>query len=177
MGRPKAGVELAGHPLIAYPVTAAVEAGLEPFVVAKHGSALPDLACPVTYEPDEPVHPLTGILAALDAAGGPDVLVLGCDMPFLSAGLLRALAGHVAPAAAELDGRLEPLLAVYGRRDKPPLARMLEERLPLRKALDALEPERLDEEWLARFGDPARLAFSVNRPEDLARAARWMAGS
>jgi molybdopterin-guanine dinucleotide biosynthesis protein A len=38
MGEPKAGIELAGRPLISYPIAAARIAGLEPLVVAKAAS-------------------------------------------------------------------------------------------------------------------------------------------
>jgi molybdopterin-guanine dinucleotide biosynthesis protein A len=47
MGRPKALVPLGGKPLLAWPVEAAREAGLEVVVVAKAGSELPALEVPV----------------------------------------------------------------------------------------------------------------------------------
>ena len=49
------------------------EARLEAVVVAKPETDLPPLDVPVWEEPEEPSHPLTGIVAALEqarAAGG-----------------------------------------------------------------------------------------------------------
>ena len=84
MGAPKASVELAGEPLIERPLRAMREARLEAVVVAKPGTDLPPLDVPVWEEPEEPSHPLTGIVAALEQGGRP-LVVCGCDLPFVSA--------------------------------------------------------------------------------------------
>ena len=110
MGSPKAVVPLGGRPLIAWPLAAAAEAGLEAVVVAKPGSALPPLDVPVWDEPEAPSHPLTGLVAALERAGGP-VVALACDMPFVSPGLIARLAaarGVAAPAGEAFPARYEP---------------------------------------------------------------------
>jgi hypothetical protein len=44
----------------------------------------------------------------------------------------------------------------------------------LRGALGELSPLVVGERELARFGDPARLCFSVNSPEQLALAESWL---
>ena len=72
MGGAKPGTPLAGRPLIAYPLTA-LRAVLAPVaVVAKSDSVLPVLGAGVELwrEPDEPRHPLAGILEALRRADG-----------------------------------------------------------------------------------------------------------
>ena len=110
MGSPKASVRLGGRPLIAWPLAAAAAAGLEAVVVAKPGSALPPLEVPVWDEPEAPSHPLTGLVAALERAGGP-VVALACDMPFVSPGLIARLAaarGVAAPAGEAFPARYEP---------------------------------------------------------------------
>lgn len=170
LGGEKATADLAGRPLIAYPLDAARGADLDPIVIAKEGSSLPDLDCEVVREPDEPVHPLLGILTAIESTAGP-VLVLGCDMPFVTASLLGWLAAWKPAAVAEVDGRLEPLLAVYGPADSVPLAAALDERAPLREAVERLRPERVGEGELQRFGDPRTLVRSVNTEADLAEVA------
>lgn len=169
LGGKKPTAELAGRPLITYPLAAAGAAGLNPFVVAKGDTVLPELECEVTLEPDLPVHPLRGILTAIELCEGP-VLALGCDMPFVTAPLLSWLAQSEPPAVAEVDGRLEPLLAVYGPAAAPTLAAALEREDPLREALERLAPQRLGEAQLGRFGDPSMLVRSVNTHADLQEA-------
>ncbi len=171
MGTPKPLVELAGQPLISYPLAAVGEAGLEPIVVAKPDSPLPPLDCRIVLEPAEPNHPLCGIVAALEAADGP-VVALGCDMPLVAPALIESLAGIEAAAAVpELAGRLQPLLARYEPRAEPSLRAALERGDSTTAAVAALHPRVLSPADLTRFGDPDTIAFNVNTPEDVERAA------
>jgi molybdenum cofactor guanylyltransferase len=171
MGRAKATLELAGRPLICYPLAALIEARLETVVVAKRGSELPDLPVPLVLEPDEPAHPLCGIVAALRYADGRSVLACGCDMPFVSSALVERIAStDGALVLPSMGGRLHPLLARYGPALLDPLERALEERRPLQETAAQLGPVILDERRLAAYGDPERLLFNVNTPPDLARA-------
>jgi molybdopterin-guanine dinucleotide biosynthesis protein A len=181
MGAPKATAELDGRPLISYPLQAAREAGLDAVVLAKRTSELPPLCERVVCEPERPHHPLCGIVTALEYTGGP-VLAVGCDMPFLSAGLLAWLArgGEEADDAAarvtRVDARLQPLPAVYLPAALPVLEASLVEERSLRATLELLEPRVVDEDALCEFGDPARLCFSVNDARDMELATRWMEG-
>jgi molybdopterin-guanine dinucleotide biosynthesis protein A len=154
MGRAKATVPLGGRPLIAFPVAAAREAGLEPVVVAKAGSELPPLDVPVWEEPGEPSHPLSGLICALERAGGP-VVALACDMPFVSAALIARLAAAegATTAGQPFPGRYEPA-------DLPALRQALERQAAVKHAL---APAVID-------ADPGELD-GVNTPEELAAAS------
>jgi molybdopterin-guanine dinucleotide biosynthesis protein A len=175
MGTAKATLELGGRPLLEYPLAAVQGAGLEPVVVAKPDSRLPPLAVPRWEEPAEPVHPLTGIIAALRAAGDRPVLAVACDMPFVTAELIADLAAHVAPLVVpEADGRLHPLLARWHPSLLPSLCDALDREAPLRVVAADLDAQRLGTPELRRFGDPARLLFNVNAPGDLERAAAML---
>jgi molybdopterin-guanine dinucleotide biosynthesis protein A len=193
MGTPKASVSLCGRPLISYPLRAARQAGLEAVVVAKHASGLPRLRERVVCEPDHPRHPLCGILAALRELDTP-VIAVGCDMPFVSAGLLARLArvraagddgeqldeleaGRTCDARAaviELNGRLQPLPARYLPAHAPQLERALAAGCSLRATLEALAPTVIDGGSLSDLGFPERLCFSVNDERDLQTAHAWM---
>jgi molybdopterin-guanine dinucleotide biosynthesis protein A len=175
MGRPKAGIELAGKPLIAHPIDAARAVGLEPWVIAKPGSELPALDCRVLEEPEQPIHPLTGIVTALRATAPWPVLALGADMPFVEDKLMAWLASQTATAVAEVDGRLQPLLARYDAAVVDQLQRALEQGAAARDAVRELEPLIVGEEDLRRFGDPRTLCFNVNTPGDLREAERIIA--
>jgi molybdenum cofactor guanylyltransferase len=190
MGTTKAWVDLCGRPLISYPLAAARAAGLDAVVVAKRASRLPPLRERVVHEPDSPRHPLCGIVAALRHAGAP-VIAVGCDMPFVSAGMLTWLAsaggetalgpaGETASsrlakaAVSEVEGRLQPFPALYPPADLPKLERALERECSLQTALQTLAPRVIAEDELAALGEPRRLCFSVNAPRDLQTARRWM---
>jgi len=117
IGGDKAMVQLAGRPLISYPIAAAQAAGLPTIVVAKPGTTLPPLDVPILLEPEQPTHPLLGIVTALQTL--PAVIALPCDMPLLHGADLVALAEMEHDVATLWPG--EPLPALYR---KPLLAQL-----------------------------------------------------
>lgn len=176
IGGAKATTELAGRPMIAYPLAALEAAGLESVVLAKPGSELPPLDCPVVREPELPRHPLCGIVAALRAAGGRAVVVVACDMPLADPALLAHLAAANDPLLVPvLDGRPQPLQARYGPELRSRLETALGREEPLRRTVESLSPRLLGDEELSRFGDPTRLCFNVNTRTDLGRAEELLA--
>jgi molybdenum cofactor guanylyltransferase len=177
LGGAKATVKLAGRPLVSYPLAAFTEAGLETMVVAKADTDLPALDVPVVR--DEPLesHPLHGVLAALKAAAGRPVVVVACDMPFVTAPLLGWLATLPGNAMPLLDGALQPLLARYEPDAAATLAAAAREGRPARAAAEALDPIAIDEAQLGRFGDPRRLLLNVNDDRDLALARELLSSA
>jgi molybdopterin-guanine dinucleotide biosynthesis protein A len=171
MGTAKALVELAGRPLISHPLAAVADASLEPIVVAKPDSPLPELACRVVREPAEPAHPLRGIVSALEESRGRAVIALACDMPMVPPALLEWLAGLggrvVVPRVGE---RLQPLLARYEPAVAGALCAALDRDAAAHDAVLALEPRVVAEDELARFGDPQLICLNVNTPADVERA-------
>jgi molybdopterin-guanine dinucleotide biosynthesis protein A len=167
MGASKAAVELGGTPLIQYPLRAMLAAGLDAVVLAKPRTGLPPLEAPVWMEPDEPSHPLTGIVAALEQGRRP-LVVCGCDLPFVPAALLAHLAERKEPlVVVEAAGRVHPLIGRYEPELLDDLRDARDARRPLQEVVSELGGKRLD---VRRFGDPAVLTFNVNTPADLARA-------
>lgn len=111
--------------------------------------------------------PLGGIYTALSISPAAWNLVVACDMPNLSAGLLRRLletaAGQAANClmAAGPAGRPEPLCAVYHRRCLPVLASALrDKRFKMKELVAELGAGTLSV-------DPAALA-NVNTPGEWA---------
>jgi molybdopterin-guanine dinucleotide biosynthesis protein A len=162
IGGDKALVELAGRPLIEYPLAAAQAAGLEAVVVAKRQTRLPPLGVRVLIEPDEPTHPLAGVVTALEHFEA--VIAIPCDMPFLDAADLATLAATLADIAVLTSD--QPLPALYRRVALP----------QLREAVRAGASVRSTQ---AQSSAPAATAstrkttqFSVNTLEDLAEAER-----
>jgi molybdopterin-guanine dinucleotide biosynthesis protein A len=170
IGGSKAMVELAGRPLISYPLRAIVEAGLEPLVVAKAATELPELDVQLVREEPRGSHPLHGIVAALQAARGRPAVIVACDMPLVTAKLLAWL-GDIPGTAVPLVGdALQPLLARYEAAAAPVLAVAAREGRSVRAAVLELKPRLIGESQLAPFGKAERLLFNVNDRRDLARA-------
>jgi molybdopterin-guanine dinucleotide biosynthesis protein A len=165
MGAPKALADFAGEPLIARPLAAAGAAGLDAVVVAKADTALPELDLPVWEEPATPVHPLLGVVTALERAGRP-VVAVACDMPFVTPELLARLAAGP-EAAVRVGGALAPFPARYEPAALPRLRAALAAGAAVRAALEQLAP--------ATFDADARVVMSVNTPSELAAAARSLA--
>lgn len=121
---------------------------------------------------------LVGLRTALSAADGDDVLLVAWDMPFVTRALLRLLVSlqsrPVYAVVPEVDGRLEPLCAVYSGRCLGTVERRLAEgELRMGALIDDLPVvRRVGRGELSRFGDPARLFFNVNTADDLAAAER-----
>ena len=117
--------------------------------------------------------PLGGVQAALAAARGPATLMLACDMPFVTAPLVRHLFSLAGAAARTAEGadvvvpRTErgyhPLCAVYTRACLEPAARRLARgELKLTGLFDEVRVRVVTTEALAAFGDPDRLLANVN---------------
>ena len=177
LGGSKASVRLAGRPLIAYPLAALAAAGLDPVVVAKPQTELPELGAEVLREAIATRHPLAGIVTALRQLEAP-VVVCACDMPFVTAALAELLAGVDASLAVpEARGRTQPLLARYTPAVLGQLERALAAQEPLRGAVAGLKPRIVPERELVRLGDPARMLANVNTPSDLAAAEAELASS
>jgi molybdenum cofactor guanylyltransferase len=169
IGGDKATVELAGRPLLYYALDALSGVVADVAVAVKSDTALPPLpsGTGVWVEPDEPSHPLSGIVHALRFAEGRPVLVCAVDQPLVTAGTLRELLAERPAGAhavvAHADGRLQPLCALYLPRaladleDFPPDARATD-------VVAALNPR------LAEFED-RDLFLNINTPEDLLYAA------
>jgi molybdenum cofactor guanylyltransferase len=167
MGGSKGLVTFRGRPLIERPLAALRGVLPEVVVVAKADTPLPP-GLTVWVEADEPRHPATGLIHALETCKRGQtpcaVLVCAADVPFVSEELLRALLADDSDAPAVVPragGRLQPLVALYRPAALPALRAAGD--APLTATVEALAPAILD--W------PDETAFfNVNTPEDLRHA-------
>jgi len=120
-----------------------------------------------------------GLYTALEAARSPFVLVLACDLPFVSAGFLRYLAsladpGHDAVVPRSADG-WQPLCAVYARHVASDLrSRIGAGRLKLLDALAAWRVREVGPQEIDAAGGGEHLFLNVNTPGDLERASELL---
>jgi molybdenum cofactor guanylyltransferase len=114
--------------------------------------------------------PLGGILTALRQSGAEWNVIVACDMPRISAELLRELL-ETAARRSSIDvvapmgpsGRFEPLCSVYHRRCGPVLQSAFD--AGIRKIAEAVKGLRLDTVEIPEL----RALDNVNTPEDWAR--------
>jgi molybdenum cofactor guanylyltransferase len=167
MGRDKAllpfrGGVLAGH------VAAAVAAAAGSVTLIGDPQKYGHLGYPVLPDRRPGMGPLGGIESALSHTAADWNLVLACDMPAVSAEILRGLleaaesCGADALVPAGPSGRAEPLTAVYHRRCGPSFRRALD--AGVRKVMDALDALQV-RTWTV--ADSACLE-NLNTPEEWA---------
>lgn len=120
---------------------------------------------------------LGGIYSALLARPATHVLVVACDMPFLTVPFL----GYLVDAGRDVDLAIprtaagyEPLCASYGPACRAPIQeRLAQGQLTLVDLVTAgLRVRELGPEELARFDPDAALFFNVNTSDDYRRAVR-----
>lgn len=110
--------------------------------------------------------PLGGLEAALTAARDDSLLLLACDMPFVTAPFLSYLL-ELAPEADVVVPKTErgyhPLCAVYSRACHPPVARRLAARcLQIGALFDDVQVRAVTGDEIGRFGSIERLLANVN---------------
>lgn len=117
---------------------------------------------------------LGGLYTALVEAPTDRVVVMACDMPFLTTPFLSRLAalGDGVDAAVPRDARgLHPLCAAWARTAAPHLrARIDAGRLRVVDALAGLDVREMGPDELAAFDPDDRLLMNVNTPDDYVRA-------
>lgn len=180
LGRDKGLLSLAGIPLIEHILGRVKGLGDEILITSNHPR---DYSFPGVRTISDPVPgagALTALHTALSAAQGERVLVLACDMPFVS----RPLLEHMINLTPQTDvivphhrGNYEPLHAVYNKRNCLPA---VEDALEAGESrvisfFPSVQVTIVDETTLTRF-DPQGLSFfNINTPEDLDQASRILA--
>lgn len=178
MGQDKALLRANGRTLLETVVNTLRPLVREIVIVADRADkyALPDCRTIGDLYPN--TGPLGGILTGLNALGAGHHLAVACDMPALQPAVLRLLLDSAGPewdvVVPEVEGRMEPLCAVYSDTAIPALQAYLENGgRALHRALQAeVRTLRIPEEAL-RHVDPSLLTFTnLNTPDDLERLQR-----
>jgi molybdopterin-guanine dinucleotide biosynthesis protein A len=141
------------------------------FLVGYRGAAVvpPSLTCIADRTADQ--GPLGGLEAALEAADTSPVLLLACDLPYVTTPLLAHLLALTADGDAVVprtERGYHPLCAAY----TPACRRAVERRMRegQRRMVDLLDDLRVrvvEPEEIAMFGDGNRLLANVNSQAEL----------
>ena len=172
-GRDKSRIVVGGRTILARQLEVLRRLVPRVVIVANDPEAFADAGVPVLPDAVPGCGSLGGIYTALAAAGGP-VLVLACDMPFVT----EAFLARVVAASRDVDvaiprGRdgYQPLCASYGPACEEPLRRRIEQRAL--KVVDLLADVRVREigpDEIATFDPDGVLLLNVNTAADVARA-------
>ena len=174
IGGAKATAQLDGHALISYPLAAALGALDSVAVVAKNDVELPrlDERVELWIEPDEPRHPVVGVIEALRRAEGRAVLAIACDLPLLTSEVVALI------ASADAEGSVALLASAAGR-PQPLLARYQPAALALLEKFDT--DGAMTEQVMALLPTlvevPAEASFNVNDLEQLKEVSRRLRSS
>jgi molybdopterin-guanine dinucleotide biosynthesis protein A len=119
--------------------------------------------------------PLGGLHTALAEAKGKAVLVVACDMPYLSSPFLSYLLGLTRGAEAVVPAPIAAIItlcAAYARGCAAVVGRHLaEQRLRLTDLFEDLRIRVVTADEIGAFGDDHRLLANVNTPGELASLA------
>jgi molybdopterin-guanine dinucleotide biosynthesis protein A len=180
MGSNKAFITLAGKPLIEHVLARVEGLGDEILITTNHPAEYGYLDKRLVPDLIPGAGALAGLRTALSAAAGTLVLVLACDMPFVSRPLLK----HMLCLAKDFDVVIpkyremyEPLHAVYQKTScLAAVERVFSagERRVI-SFLPDVNVHTIDPHDLARL-DPEGLSFfNINTPEDLNHAEQLLA--
>jgi molybdopterin-guanine dinucleotide biosynthesis protein A len=179
MGRDKALVPLAGKPLIQHVLDRVLGLGDDTLITTNRPQDYAHLGYRLVRDREPGAGALTGLYTALQAARHETVLVLACDMPFVS----RTLLEHLLNRAAEADvvipwrrGEYEPLHAVYRRACLPAIeAALASEDRRVISFFPRVLVLKVEGAELERLDPDGRSFFNVNTPQDLVEAERLIA--
>ncbi|MDP8254685.1 MAG: molybdenum cofactor guanylyltransferase [Candidatus Alcyoniella australis] len=170
MGRDKCLIELGGQPLIELLLRELQQAADQVLIAANHVERFASLNVRVVSD----IHPgngaLAGLHAGLWACDGERAFVCACDMPRITAEVVRtmfALAPEADVVVPRLGEYLEPLCAVYSCSCLPHIERSI--MCGERRLVSFYDKVRVVEVGPQDFPDDPLLKFTtnINTPEDL----------
>ncbi len=178
-GRDKSRIIVGGRSILARQLDVLNRLVPRVVIVSNDVEAFADAGVPVLPDAVPGCGSLGGIHTALADAGG-SVLVVACDMPFVTAPFLA----RVIEAGCEADiviprgpDGYQPLCANYGPACRAPVQRRIER--GALKVVDLLADVRVHEigpEEIARFDPDGLLLLNLNTADDLARAEQAAGG-
>lgn len=181
MGRDKAWLELGGKAMIEHVIAALVPVTAKVAIIA-NSPGYERLGFPVFADSRAGVGPLEAIRTALSNARTSRVILVGCDLPFVTADLFKRMLSiegdHCATVPIGVDGSLEPLCAIYRPEALPAVTDLIREGERKVSLLFDRVPTRLVEFEELRDLNGSEVFFeNINTPEDYARALERLRAS
>lgn len=174
MGIDKAWLEIEGQSLIERTV-ASVRAVTSSVAIIANTEGYGRLGVPVFADTHQGVGPLEAVRVALSNTQTNRILLVACDLPFLTTELFSFLlsipSNNQAIVPLSADNQLEPLCAIYCKNSLGAVEEMIEHGQRKMAKLFEMVPTRFVEFNEIRELDGAHLFFeNINTPEDYDRA-------
>jgi molybdopterin-guanine dinucleotide biosynthesis protein A len=174
MGTDKSFVELAGKPLIEH-LMARVDGLAKTILITNSPDDYAHLGLPMFGDVIPEKGSLGGIYSAIHHSQSEWTLALACDMPFVSAELLRYMISLRDDSLDVIVPRVEKypqgLHALYRRTCLEPIRAKIEaDRLKVIGFYGDVRVRYLDESEYEKYDPSGKTFFNVNTPEDLQEA-------
>lgn len=173
-GRDKSALAIGGRRLLDRQLAALGPVATRVTIVGGPPERFAGCGVPVVPDLVAGAGPLGGVYTALAQATTARVLILACDLPFVTAPFLEYLgsAGHECDVTLPRNAHgLHPLCAAWARATRPVIGRLLDQGVrKVRDALGALRLHVVEGEALEAFDPDGRLLHNINTPDDLAGA-------
>ena len=182
LGQSKALQVIEGKSLIQWVIDRLAILSTEIIIATAHGELIPcSSAAKIKTVADiyPGKGPLAGIYSGLIASSSSRAIVVGCDTPFLSVGLLEYMTQICSTfdvVIPRIKNELEPLCAVYSKNCLDPIQGLLkQDERQIRKLFIMVNVKYVEEDEINRF-DPKHLSFfNINTQDDLERARKLAA--
>ena len=176
-GRDKSQLRVGGRSILERQLAALDSLADRIVIVANDAARFRAAGVPVVEDLVPGTAALGGIYTALATATTDRVLVIACDMPFLTGRFLR----HVVACADEVDLAIprsadgyQPLCACYARSCLEPVRRRVETgALRVQDLVSEVRTREIAPDELAPFDPNGVLLFNVNTPDDYERARHF----
>ena len=128
MGQDKSWLQLSGRSMIEHVISALAPATQTIGIIANRPEYL-RLGLPLFADSYSDIGPLEAIRTALDNSPTSRVILVGCDLPFVTSDLFKLLLSIPGDQQATVpigpDGKLEPLCAIYRREALPSVSDLI----------------------------------------------------
>lgn len=179
LGQDKRFLELGGRTCLQRVLDVFSEIFTDVLVVADAAEPFKEMGVKVVVDLIPGRATLGGLYTGLHYAAD-RVFAAACDMPGLSPSAIRVVLAHAGDGdivVPDLEGRLQPMHAVYSKACLPVIKSLVEaQSLKIQDlfARQELRVYRIPKEAFQAVDPDLRSFFNINTPDDLARARKWI---
>jgi molybdopterin-guanine dinucleotide biosynthesis protein A len=176
MGQDKAWLRLGDSTMIERVINALKPVAASVSLIANK-EEYKNLGLPVFADTNAGIGPLEAIRTALANSPTRRVLLVGCDLPFVTSELFSFLVGlggdHRAVVPIGADGRLEPLCAVYTTDGLPEVTSLIESgERKVARLFDRIPARFVGFDELSHLKGSSLFFENINTPEEFSRVIK-----